>query len=420
MLLLHLSDIHFKASDLGHVMDHNQHLRNELEKDITQMFTRLGAAPDVIIMTGDIAFAGSKAEYAFASEWLKQLCEKIGAEYKNTIVVPGNHDISRAVSRTEVVQALHKRIKSTPTDGLYGVVKGLLDATESAEILYRSLADYNEFAAQFLCNLYPPDRTTTQRDLFLNDGSTLRITGLNSSFVSSEYDKELDLFVDHAYNRIIEESGIVNMVVCHHPYSWLRNGVILQRHLKNVAKIQLFGHEHTQRYEMNRDWILASASAMQPDQRSPDWDPGYNIMEILVEGHGDERKLAVTTHVRIWQENPTRFVPKFDKQNDYFLHKIDLGYWMPKAVFQEPQINESNSAKSTPLEEPAMASLREVAISFSQLTISDKTRIAKTLGLLLADDNEYPEIERFTRILKRAKDQNLLEQLRSEIAALKP
>lgn len=417
MLILHLSDIHFKASDAGHVMDHNQLLRNELEKDIREMFQSLGAPPDLIILTGDIAFAGISREYEFATTWLKKLCDDIGADYKNIVVVPGNHDVNRSVSSSDEVQNYHNQIKAASPAKLYDVLKGFLDNAESAAVLYRSIADYNEFASQFFCNLFPPFRTTVKRDFILNDGSTLRITGLNSSFVSSRFDGRPDLFVDHSFNQILNQDGIVNLVVCHHPYEWLRNGTELKRHLRRNAKLQLFGHEHTQRYEMNRDWILTSASATQPDHGS-EWEPGYNIMEVSVQGHDEHRTLVTKAYFRIWQENPIQFVAKMDGKKDHFEHKIDLEKWTPEIIVDQAKSTELITASTMALEEPTMASLRDVAINFSQLTVSQKNRIAKKLGLYSADDDKYPDFERFTRILTRAKDQNLVEELNKEIAAL--
>jgi predicted phosphodiesterase len=416
MLLLHLSDIHFKASDTGHVMDHYQLLRSELVKDIKHMFEQLEKPPDTILLTGDIAYAGNPVEYQYATEWLKNLCNEIGADYERIIVVPGNHDADRSISGHDDVQNLHQQIKNTKPEKLYSVLKGMIDNTATAEVLYRSLTAYNHFASQFLCDLFPPDRTTVKRDFFLNDDSTLRITGLNSSFVSSRSDNKRELFVDHAYNQIIEEPGIVNMVIGHHPYGWLRNGDILQRHLKKVAKLQLFGHEHTQRYDMNRDWILLSASAAQPDEDTPDWEPGYNIMDISVEGTGDNRELVTKTYFRIWQENPIAFTAKMDGYNDYFLHKIKLDYWTVESNLNA-RSTENTNIKA--LEEPIMASLREVAINYSQLTVSDKTRIAKKLGLFELEDNNYPDFEKYRRVLTRAKDQGLIEKLSQEIEALK-
>jgi len=70
MLILHLSDIHFRKNG-GRYQDRtpNHHLRNELVRDIEAMQGKIGTNPDVILISGDIAFAGDKDEYEFATKW---------------------------------------------------------------------------------------------------------------------------------------------------------------------------------------------------------------------------------------------------------------------------------------------------------------------------------------------------------------
>ena len=79
MLILHLSDIHFRKMEVATKQDPNHHLRNELVRDIEATRGKIGTNPDVILISGDIAFAGDKDEYEFATKWLAELCEKIDA-----------------------------------------------------------------------------------------------------------------------------------------------------------------------------------------------------------------------------------------------------------------------------------------------------------------------------------------------------
>ena len=85
----------------------------------------------------------------------------------------------------------------------------------------------------------------------MNDGSVLRLTGLNSAFVSSQADQPGDLFVDSACFQVSRERGVEHVALCHHPFTWIRNGAALKDHLDDVARIQLFGHDHTNRIELN-------------------------------------------------------------------------------------------------------------------------------------------------------------------------
>ncbi len=278
MLLLHLSDIHFRREVVGTALDPDMHVRNEILRDVEQMCAKLGPV-DAILVSGDIGFAGHSDEYKFAANWLeRELCRICACKFSNIFTCPGNHDVVRATASRQLIQALHNQIKAAGDLVIDSTLSGLLRNKETARLLYEPLDAYNLFAGQFFCDLLPPNRTVAKRDLTLNDGSTLRLWGLNSAFVSSSADKPRDLFVDPACYQIMKTPGVENLVMCHHPYHWLRTGQVLKGFLDDVARIQLFGHEHRNRIEMGRDCIRLAAAAVHPDRTEPGWEPGYNLM----------------------------------------------------------------------------------------------------------------------------------------------
>jgi hypothetical protein len=430
MLLIHLSDIHFRFGEVGSAMDPNFHLRNELLLDAERMCERLDAPPTAIMISGDIAYAGDKREYDFALKWLEQLCEKCDTTIASVFVIPGNHDVVRSVASGRVIQALHQAIKAEKDISLDATLRGMLTDPESARLLYESVEPYNLFAGQFFCDILPPERTIAKRDLMLNDGSTLRLSGLNSAFVSSVADKPRDLFVDPAAFQITRERGIEHVVLCHHPYSWLRQGEELQDHLKDVARIHLFGHEHTNRIETARDYVRIAASAAHPDRAERGWEPGYNLIEVEVVGTDTQRRLNVCVHVRVWQSRPGRFIPKMDREDDVFRQEIKLDSWTKPNSVSEP-ITEANNLKSISHEpnheesmpelarsDPMSNKLREISIRFFKLTLSQKTAIAGKLDLFEDEDVNQPDFERFRRVFIRARDRGLIDVLDNEITAV--
>lgn len=425
MLLLHLSDIHFRKGEVGTALDLNAHLRNELLRDAEAMCTKLGSAPDAILITGDLAFAGDSEEYNFALDWLGQLCERCNTTLKNIFVVPGNHDAVRDVASGRVIQSLHHEIKNTTDIGQDSMIVGLLKDPEAGRLLYESLANYNNFTSRFFCDLLPPERTIAKRDLTLNDGSKLRLSGLNSAFVSSEADEAGELFVDPSAYNITRERGVENIVLCHHPYNWLRQGDRLRDHLNDVARIHLFGHEHTNRIELGRDWIRISASAAHPDRTEQGWEPGYNLVELAVHSDGVNRRLEINTHVRIWQQRPGQFRPKMDNDNDVFQLTINLEAWSKsEAAETAPAIpietssdnTEENIMPETPLTDP-MDTLRDISVRFFKLTLSQKSAIAGKLSLLEDDDISQPDFERFRQVLIRARERGQVKELDREVRA---
>ena len=422
MLILHLSDIHFKDGVAGEPMDPDHHIRNMLVRDIRNQCQALGASPDAVLVSGDIASAGATEEYSFAQSWLEAVCAASGCETSAIFVIPGNHDVDQSVTSKGLIQALHNDIKATADpDVLHVKLTQFLNEMDCAERLYASIENFNVFAAQYFCALLPPDRTKIERRFLLNDGSTLCITGLNSTFVSSRTDKEGSLYVDPSVFDITLEDGVVHLVTCHHPYNWLANGRPVESHLNSVSQIQLFGHEHTSRVVLGRDWIQIATSAVHPDRRTKGWEPGYNLLELIVDGTGAHRKLAVKVHVRIWQKDPGRFIPKFDKQADHFAQSIDLETWTPpvdpsscETHLQNPAAR-SDHAIAGFEEDASMTSLRRLSIRFFKLTYSRKNEIAGRLNLFKEDDRKLPDHERFRRVLLRARKRNQLDTLEAAL-----
>nr|WP_246395339.1 metallophosphoesterase [Afipia massiliensis] len=421
--MLHLSDIHFRKGEVGTAMDPNAHLRNELLLDAVAQCQKIGATPEAVLVSGDIAFGGDVDEYAYALDWLDKLCTQCGTTLSAVFTIPGNHDVVRNIAGRRLIQALHHDIKSASVAALDGVLRGLLSDPETLRLLYESIGPYNTFAGQFFCDLLPPERTIAHRDLVLNDGSILRVSGFNSAFVSSAADKAGDLFVDPACTQLIRERGVEHLVMCHHPYNWLRQGDVLRDFLNDVARIHLFGHEHTNRIEMGQDWVRIAASAAHPDRTEPGWEPGYNLIELSVDGQDGERKLNIRSHVRVWQQRPGEFRAKTHRGSDFFGQSIRLDAWTSPQPSQAPAAPTAPSvavAADEPIKPEAarsdpMDTLRDISVRFFKLTLSQKSAIAGKLNLLEEEDANQPDFERFRRVFVRARDRGLVGDLDREI-----
>lgn len=251
----------------------------------------------------------------------------------------------------------------------------------------------------------------------------LRLSGLNSTFVSSEADRKEDLFVDPAAFQISREAGVEHIVVCHHPYSWLRDGDSLKDHLGAVARIHLFGHEHTNRITTARDWVQIAASAAHPDKTEPGWEPGYNFIELRVEGTGEQRSMHVKAHIRVWQQRPPQFRAKMDGSRSSFDQTIRLDPWFkPQTPNEQLALEIATPATDAASVEPStgtgadpMDSLRDISIRFFKLSMSQKSAIAGKLSLLEDEDVNQPDFERFRRVFIRTRERGLIDKLDSEI-----
>lgn len=428
MLLLHLSDIHFKKSDYNSPMDVNQQLRQQLVSDASAMCRKLGKKPDVIIISGDIAYAADPAEYDFAKSWLNHLCSACGVPLSSLFIIPGNHDVNRDITSSPIVQALHKDIKNTPLSEIDIKIKGLLEDQNCATVLYSGLSAYNNFAGDFSCKLVPPNNTTTKRDVVLSDNRTVTLWGLNSAFISSKHDKKNEIFVDPSYNQIISNSSAINIVVCHHPYSWIKNSENLRRHLNDTAIIHIFGHEHTNRIFLGTDYVEISASAVMPDRQEGDYEPGYNLIELNISSDENGEKLFAQFHIREWQKNPGRFRAKQDRQgNDTFKHSFDLPSqesltWIaPYSTVATSSPHQRNLITETILDmcDNEKQETNYAIKDFFELPTSQRHRIAGLLSLVEENDNHISDLERANLIINRVASNNLLNEFNVLVSKFK-
>ena len=186
MLLLHISDIHFQhpACATPH-LDPDRPYRTRLIQDARDRVSVHGNV-DAIVVGGDIAFKGAPEEYKAALEWLDELATATGCPRERIYVVPGNHDVDRKfIERTPATRNAQAAIKNAATPARRErEVRLQFGDPETGRSLLAPLTAYNDFAARFACQLYPPDRLYWLNELPMGQGVTLRIHGLTSTIIS--------------------------------------------------------------------------------------------------------------------------------------------------------------------------------------------------------------------------------------------
>ena len=188
MLFVHLSDIHFKKTEVGQPDDPNLALRSDIIREMRRMRNEIGRRADCILLTGDVAFAGRAEEYAFAYKWLEErLCPAAECTIGDVFVIPGNHDVDRNAENDIAQNMAREALRATPTDQVNGYLRRWMRSKIASDVIFGPIQEYNRFAAKFLCLLRPyidndgtedlGARPFARRDLTLNDGSTLRLSG---------------------------------------------------------------------------------------------------------------------------------------------------------------------------------------------------------------------------------------------------
>lgn len=96
MVILHLSDIHFGRNNPEYQAPGEFNNKTQILHDLLVSIRDNTMKPDHIVVTGDIAWYGKKAEFDEAIEWFRELLLATNLSASDITFCPGNHDVNRA------------------------------------------------------------------------------------------------------------------------------------------------------------------------------------------------------------------------------------------------------------------------------------------------------------------------------------
>ena len=437
MILLHVSDIHFRAPGCANPDgDPDRPYRTRMLQDIRSRVTELGAV-DAILIGGDIAFRAAREEYEAAKAWIHELLSVARCSVERVLVIPGNHDVDRTIIQgSPEIQRTQAAIAEADPHRREQVLGAHIAKTNSEHSLLAPLAAYNEFAKPFNCQVYIPERLYWKQDLALEDGVVLRVHGLTSTLLSGaagQDDRRDTLYLSPLQTVLDPLDNVANLVLSHHPPEWFMDHDEAADAICGRATIHMFGHTHRQRITREATYIRFSAGAVNPDRNDHGWQPGYNLVVVNVRGSGPNRALTISAHLRQWQSNPDLFRPVHTPEGeDVFHHSIPLPAVLlddvrPTAAFGDDPASEIKTvvlpttpqALRTPPQdmEAAMgdANTRNLVFRFWKLPSSVRREITLQLSLITAEEVRLPEPERYGRGLIRARERGRLDELAQEI-----
>jgi len=431
MLLLNISDIHFRHPICSGAMDPDRPFRTRLVQDVRDRIATWGSV-GAILVGGDIAFAGAVEEYEAAYQWLQELASACGCPLERIFVIPGNHDVDRRVIQHNLScrNALRAVATANPADRERELFLQFQNADTGRDLL-ASIETYNAFAARFNCQVYTPERLFWQQDLPLDEKTVLRIYGLTSTLLSwsaCRDDRQHELYLSPLQTVLDPLDGYVNMVMCHHPPDWCMDNDEIEDAIRGRAAIQFFGHKHRQRITRDPYFIRFSSGAVNPDHREVSWEPGYNLVQLSTLEDGTERFLDVEAQLLVWQTNPDTFRPKQSETGDVFRHRLRIRGSVPygqivmsaaaiSSTSESPSVLEVVTVVEQEIVEPTMSDdkTRNLVLRFWNLASSERREIALQLGLIEPEDIRLPEAERYGRAFQRAGELGLLERVAEEI-----
>jgi predicted phosphodiesterase len=416
--LLHLSDIHFRRglSDTPHDLDRD--IRDQLTRDASVLAEQVGEI-SVVVITGDIAFAGKPDEFDIAGSWLRDFCVAIRIGEQQVWTSPGNHDSDRDIVRSsKPLRTFRKELRRCQIADIDDELREYFSDVTTQTLLLAPLAAYNAFAAPFGCAI-TAEAPFWEHQLAMNDGSALVIRGLNSVIVSDDTD-DIDankLILGTKQVQCSERPGTTYLTLCHHPPEWLRDRDTVHEYLNARAHVQLFGHKHRQAIEPIAGCLRLTAGAMQPNRREPAWIPRYSLLELSI-ATDERRTLAVVVHSRRWDDTRKMFVPDFASQGTpYHAYELSLPPWTPTAPPAVGMAFDLAGAidPAVRLEAPQMDSARRLAYRFLTLPYHERMAIAIELQLVEETDQDLAGQRLFAELFRRARERHKLDVLWEEV-----
>lgn len=312
--LLHLSDIHIQNASCP--------ILARAEKICSAINTLLpDMAGVIVVVTGDIAYAGKKGEYTLAKKFFEEILACIKARVSeetvvHIVTVPGNHDGDFKNSSGARRALIENVIASQEIDG------SVIDVVTAPQ------KEYFEFESSL------PQSFTSFSDLLWKQhtviigNKVIAISALNVSWMSQvpEEPGKLVFPVD----RYIQQTKIpadLRIALIHHPLNWYSQATYhpLRELCRSQYEIVMSGHEHTSTATLARDLdlgenLMLECGALWPHKNLTDSE--FSVMSLDL----DSDQFAKVTFA--WKENcymPTKgeavwdsFEPLPKRKNEAF------------------------------------------------------------------------------------------------------
>ncbi|MCP4219166.1 MAG: NACHT domain-containing protein, partial [bacterium] len=255
--ILHLSDIHFKKSEADHQTAFRENVHNKIIAAV-EMHCREYAPPDFVVITGDIAFTGKKADYQTALPLVKKLRGKL-PEGTPILPVPGNHDVDR--TQVEDLFSLREKVMEGKGDKVVGS-----RIKRNKVYLHSKFKDFKWFCRQVAPTLYQEveahiragikgldDERDKEAYFWVSNFEKQQVSflGLNSSW-ACEGDKDqmnIALGFPQVTGALDLATQSTKIILMHHPPAdWLTDmkvGDKCRKELLGNCSLLLHGHTHT-------------------------------------------------------------------------------------------------------------------------------------------------------------------------------
>jgi formylglycine-generating enzyme required for sulfatase activity/predicted MPP superfamily phosphohydrolase/energy-coupling factor transporter ATP-binding protein EcfA2 len=299
MIILHLSDIHFKKSST----DENKTFRKDVQKKMTDAIKehiKKYMPPDVVAVTGDISFSGKPTEFKEAMGFFTRLKTVLPGNTE-FLVVPGNHDVDR--DKIEDFFSIQANI----------IDKNLIDKfLENQNHIKRKINVKFKNFRNFINKLNPTLYRSTDDYFWVKEFKDKQVSflGLNSCWAceGDEDRNNITLGYPQVMDALKESQGENRVLLMHHPpVNWL-NEDDFSRYSDEIYKkcgLILCGHIHSDKAMVFKNptdsCVCLGASASYTEDRKG--FIGFQFIEVEFREDGLGVKVwpyRLRTEGRVW------------------------------------------------------------------------------------------------------------------------
>ncbi|MBN1552582.1 metallophosphoesterase [bacterium] len=240
-IILHISDLHIR-NDKCECFERTVLFDTFIKQVKSECESR--HRPEIIIVTGDIAYSGIRTEYEFAGEFLETLIKNLGYENDRLFIVPGNHDVNRRKYRPSDVPVYKDMNHLNRELGNYRFRDDLL----------KGMTEYFKFVEELCPHLKPVQRNLIPfvSNYATSCGKNIGLLGLNSAWMCRKSPDQGEIAIgEYQMNAAEAEMRKMNpfdllLCIMHHPiqYLWYQDREIFRSYLSGGNAIVLCGHLH--------------------------------------------------------------------------------------------------------------------------------------------------------------------------------
>lgn len=290
--ILHLSDTHFHGNEdpQSWVSPLVEDLRRELNV----------ASLELIVLSGDVANTGQQSEFDKAAEFVELLRNEMGGP--KVLIVPGNHDMDWAVSRTSYrpVRKSEMPVDVAP-DAIYDPGGSYVEIASPKDLEGRFSA-FGQFHRRVTTQEYPLDPNLQFTSVMLATRG-VAVYGLNSNFRIDHHHPARAAISTSALGRLLasirreraDGHGWFRIAVWHHPIDAsvgeaTANPEVADQLSKAGFRMLLHGHIHrptraVRPYDTTGPRGIVTVGSGTFGALSHEWTPGfplgYNVLSVF-------------------------------------------------------------------------------------------------------------------------------------------